>query len=48
MSNEQILIAELLKLKAYLLKANNSHTLRVDTQEVLDKVNAILALTNKE
>ena len=46
MSNEQILIAELLKLKAYLLKANNAHTLRVDTQEILDKVNAILEKVN--
>lgn len=48
MNNEQILVAELLKLKAYLLKAANSHTLRVETQEVLNQVNAILALTNKE
>lgn len=42
MNNEQVLVAELLKLKAYLLKATNAHTLRVETQEVLDKVNAIL------
>jgi len=42
MNKEQILVAELLKLKAYLLKAANAHTLRVETQEVLAKVNAIL------
>lgn len=46
MNNEQVLVAELLKLKAYLLKANNAHTLRVETQDILNKVNAILEKVN--
>lgn len=43
-----MLVAELLKLKAYLIKKTNAHTLRIETQEVLDKVNAILEKVNAE
>ena len=38
MSEKQKLLAEILKLKMYLVKKVSSHTLRVETQEVLDKL----------
>ena len=42
MSEKQKLLAEILKLKMYLVKKVSSHTLRVETQEVLDKLNEII------
>jgi hypothetical protein len=42
MSEKQKLLAEILKLKMYLVRKVSSHTLRVETQEVLDRLNEII------
>lgn len=42
MSEKQKLLAEIFKLKMYLVKKLSSHTLRIETQEVLDKLNEII------
>ena len=39
MDDKQKLLAEILKLKMYLVKKLSSHTFKVETQEVLDKLN---------
>ena len=39
MDEKQKLLAEILKLKMYLVRKLSSHTFKVETQEVLDKLN---------
>ena len=39
MDDKQKLLAEILKLKMYLVRKLSSHTFKVETQEVLDKLN---------
>lgn len=39
MDKEQLLLAEILKLKMYLVNKLSSHTFAVQVQDVLDKVN---------
>lgn len=46
MNNEQILVAELLKLKAKILKEYNANVLKVSTKEVLDSINSMLEKVN--
>lgn len=42
MNNEQVLRSELLKLKLHLVKTLNQHKFKVETEEVLSRVNDIL------
>ena len=42
MTNDQKLLAELLKLKMYLVKMNSQHQLTVYTEDMLDVVNDII------
>ena len=42
MTSDQKLLAEVLKLKMYLVKMANQHQLTVYTEDVLDKVNDII------
>lgn len=42
MDEKQRLLTEILKLKTYLVKKLSSHTFRVETQEVLDKLNDLV------
>lgn len=42
MDEKQRLLTEILKLKTYLVKKLSSHTFRVETQEVLDKLNELV------
>ena len=42
MTNDQKLLAELLKLKMYLVKMTDQHQLTVYTEDMLDKVNDII------
>lgn len=42
MTEKQKLLAEIFKLKMHLIKKLSSHTFRVETQEVLDKINGII------
>ena len=39
MDEKQKLLAEILKLKMYLVRKLSSHTFKVETQDVLDKLN---------
>ena len=39
MDEKQKALAEILKLKMYLVRKLSSHTFKVETQEVLDKLN---------
>ena len=39
MDDKQKLLAEILKLKMYLVRKLSSHTFKVETQDVLDKLN---------
>ena len=47
MDEKQKALAEILKLKMYLVKKLSSHTFRVETQEVLDKINELIDNVNK-
>ena len=47
MDEKQKLLAELLKLKTYLVGKLNMGTLRIDTQDMLDKVNEVIASIEK-
>lgn len=42
MTDDQKLLAEVLKLKMYLVKLNNQHQLTVYTEDVLERVNDII------
>ena len=42
MTSDQKLLAEVLKLKLYLVKMANQHQLTVYTEDILDKVNEII------
>ena len=42
MDDKQKLLAEILKLKMYLVRKLSSHTFKVETQEVLDKLNEVI------
>lgn len=47
MNEKQKLLAELLNLKTYLIKKLNMGTLRIETQDMLDKVNEIISNIEK-
>jgi len=47
MDKEQILLAEMLKLKMFLVNKLSSHTFAVQVQEVLDKVNQAIEAIDK-
>lgn len=47
MNNEQLLRSELLKLKLHLVKTLNAHKFKVDTDDILNKVNEILELVKE-
>ena len=42
MTNDQKLLAEVIKLKMYLVKLTNQHQLTVYTEDVLERVNDII------
>ena len=47
MDEKQKLLAEILKLKMYFVKKISSHTFKVETQEVLDKINETIDKVEK-
>ena len=47
MDEKQKLLTELLKLKTYLIKKLNMGTLRIDTQDMLEKVNEAISTIEK-
>ena len=47
MDEKQKLMAEILKLKMYFVRKLSSHTFRVETQEVLDKINEAIDAIEK-
>lgn len=47
MDDKQKALIEILKMKTYLVKKLSSHTFRVETQEVLDKINELIDNVNK-
>ena len=42
MDEKQKLLTELLKIKTYLIQKLNKGTLRIETQDMLDKVNEVI------
>ena len=47
MDEKQKLLAEILKLKMYFVRKLSSHTFKVETQEVLDKINETIDKVEK-
>lgn len=47
MDEKQKLLVEIFKLKMYLVRKLSSHTFKVETQEVLDKVNEAIESIEK-
>lgn len=47
MDEKQKLLAEILKLKMYFVRKLSSHTFKVETQEVLDKLNEAIDKVEK-
>lgn len=42
MDEKQKALTEIYKLKAYLIRKLSSHTFRVETEEVIDKLNTLI------
>lgn len=48
MNNEQLLRSELLKLKLHLVKTLSTHKFKVETEDMLNKINYILELVKEK
>ena len=42
MDEKQKLLTEILKLKTYLVRKLSSHTFKIETQDVLDRLNEVI------
>lgn len=48
MDDHQLLLTELMKLKLHLMRELNAHTFRVETEDMLIRVNEIIKLVEKD